>query len=80
VIELRSFVALRAHHAHSSNECRDSDRCRVALARFSHQFLGSGFEDTENLDGGPTGVLVESKKRLWTTACDHGSIFGPSAS
>jgi len=27
------------------------------LARFSHQFLGTGFEDTENLDGGPAGML-----------------------
>ena len=51
-----------------------------ALDRFSHQFLGTGFEETENLDGGPTGMLAESKKRLWTTARDHGPVFGPSAS
>jgi len=53
---------------------------QTSLARFSHQFLGTGFEDTENLDGGPTGMLAGSKKRLWTTARDHGQVFRPSAS
>jgi len=57
-----------------------ADRLAEALARFSHQFLGTGFEDTANLDGGSSGMLAESKKRLWTTACNHGPVFGPSAS
>ena len=53
---------------------------RDTLTRFSHQFVGTGFEDTENLNGGPAGMVAESKMRLWTTACDHGPVFGPSAS